>query len=186
MPQIDQHGATAGKDIVGRDKKVETHYHLSPTPARLLQLMQRLANEIENKQHVRDLIESLQYYHNKPPTDGVDGLEAKLKKGGRAHRITIALRQKELFAKLLARFSLYESAQEIFALCLSKIEHEFNHCILFKLDTTNEEAIDALVTEKLVDPILENIGVGPFVLNPALVMGMVYWLAEQCFVKWHK
>ena len=148
--------------------------------------MRRLADEINNKQHVRELIENLQYYHNKPPTDGIDGLEAKLIKGERSHRITIALRQKELFAKLLERFSLYASAQEIFAFCLSTIEHEFNHHIYHKLENLSEEEIDALVTEKIVNPILQDIGVGPFVLNPALVMGMVYWLAEQCFVKWHK
>jgi hypothetical protein len=87
--------------------------------------MQRLADEIRNDQKVRDLVEGLQHYYVRRSADGVEGLEAKLTAGNRSHEILDALERKERFVKLLDKWSLYASAQEIFAYLLAKAELEF-------------------------------------------------------------
>lgn len=47
------------------------------------------------------------------------------------------------------------------------------------------EEIDDSIKEKLIEPVLREMGCGPFMLNHLNVSGMIYWLAEQCYVRWH-
>nr|WP_292529113.1 ABC-three component system protein [Mesorhizobium sp.] len=39
--------------------------------------------------------------------------------------------------------------------------------------------------DRIVNPIVEECGGELMSVNHNLVQGMVYWLAEQCFIKWH-
>ena len=101
----DQAGATARGDIVGRDKRTDVHLDLrrSATTSKIEALKVRLLEEMQNDHTVPELIESLQQYQRRrKPSDGVEGLENKLRAAAREHEILDALEQKELFAKLLA------------------------------------------------------------------------------------
>ena len=118
--------------------------------------------------------------------DGINGLEAKLKAGARDGEYTGALEKKEMFVKLLERWSLYASAQEIFAYLLAQAEHKFNYAIYPQISSLNEVQVNALVDDLIVVPTIDQCGTSVFILNHNICMGMVYWLAEQCFVRWHK
>jgi hypothetical protein len=182
-----QSGATAGGDVVGRDKIVK--YNLAPagTVGKLEALKACLEEEMKNNKTVAEIVESLQQYHSRrPPPDGISGLECKLRVGKREPEILDAMEQKEIFAKLLERWSLYASAQEIIAHLLSRVVHEFRQFIQPQLGQIAPDSYNLLVTERIVYPIVDEVGIGAFSVNHQIVMGMFYWLAEQCYVRWHK
>ncbi len=132
------------------------------------------------------MIDGLQYYYKKHSEDGVEGLENKLDHAQRSHQKFKALSKKELFAKELERLSYYRSAQEIFAYFLSKVDYYFETEVMPHIDNLPCDQIDCLVRTKVVEPVLSEAGGDEFLLNYNHVLGMVYWLAEQCFIRWHK
>ncbi|HEX8239187.1 MAG TPA: ABC-three component system protein [Allosphingosinicella sp.] len=144
-----------------------------------------LEKEIERNETRDQLIESLEFFQEPYAPDGVVGVEAKLTLVGRESSVKLALRYKEVFAKFLTRFSLYQAAQELIALCLHKILYEFESGIHPHCSTASIDDIDKLVAEKVVSPLLSDYASGVFSLNHGIVQGMVYWLADRCFVRWH-
>jgi hypothetical protein len=183
--KVDQAGASAHGDVVGRDKH-EQHFHLPPRAAGVVQqLLEKLQKEVENNEHVRHTIESLAYFQTRRPHDGIIGLQAKLDAAQRSDEYFDAIEKKELFAKLLERWSLYASAQEIFVYLLAKAEYEFTYVIRPQLCTLSKVQANELVRDKIVVPAIEECGSTVFTINHSTAMGMIYWLAEQCFVRWH-
>jgi hypothetical protein len=79
---VSQSKATAGGDIVGGSKI--TNYNYPVAASRVEALMLGLMKEIETKQEVKGIIDSLQFYFKQIAPDGVVGLEAKLQHAGRA------------------------------------------------------------------------------------------------------
>ncbi len=181
---VDQRRAAPGGDAVGRDK-ITNHNHFSERRSQVDGWLERLSEEMRDNHEVRDFVESLQYYFQPQPYDHVVGLEAKLDHAGRSTQKVSALRKKEAFAKLLAEWGAYPSAQEVIAYFLSKIETTFETEIVPLLPSESATVIDTMIRDKLIAPVLDEMGCGPFMLNYANVAGMVYWLAEQCYVRWH-
>jgi hypothetical protein len=183
--KVDQAGAKAHGDIVGRDKH-EHHFHLpDKTSGVVEQLLQKLQKEVEDNVHVKDTAEALAHFQKRHSHDGIEGLEAKLKEANRSDEYLNAIEKKELFAKLLERWSLYASAQEIFAYLLAKAEYEFTYVIHPQLGLVSRVHANELVRDKIIVPIIEECGSTVFTINHSIVMGMIYWLAEQCYVRWH-
>lgn len=184
--RVNQKGASAGRDVVARDKVVYNYTAAAKNASVIEQLLQKLQAEMEENVEVQETIESLRYFYNKTSVDGIDGLEAKLKAGGRKHETFQALQKKELFAKALERWSLYASAQEIFVHLLAKAEHEFSLHVFPQIGKIKEHQVNQLVTERIVEPIVAECGATVFQMHHGMAMGMLYWLAEQCFVRWHQ
>jgi DNA-dependent RNA polymerase auxiliary subunit epsilon len=183
---VDQTGASAGADIVGGDKVVHHHYQADKSESVVAQLLDKLRLEVQSDEKIRHTVENLQFFYEHVSHDGVTGLEAKLSTAKRDHELTSALEKKEHFAKLLEKWSLYGSAQELFAYFLARAEHEFTLFVLPKLRDLKESEINQLIHERIVLPTIMECGTSVFTLNHATVMGMVYWLAEQCYVRWHQ
>jgi len=183
---VNQHRSTAGGDIVGRDK-VENHFH-GPLHklTKLDKLKIKLQQEMESEQKLNFLIEKLQSYKPIHPEDGVVGLEAKLEKSGRGASKLAALQMKERFAKLLERWSLYASAQEIFVHVLAIAEVRFTQYISPQIGSLDSVTLDEIVDEKILTPIVEEIGIDVFSMDHMEAMGLIYWLAEQCRIRWHQ
>jgi hypothetical protein len=179
---VDQSRAAPSGDAVGRDKIVN---HNSTRKSQIEGWLDKLAAERRDDVQVREFVDSIQYYLQPSPSDGISGLEAKLDHAGRSAQKKAALRKKEAFSKLLEAWRSYPAAQEIFAYFLTKIEATFEAHILPKLSSVPPAEIDQLISSQLVDPIIEEMGTGPFMLNYLHVHGMVYWLAEQCYIRWH-
>lgn len=184
--QVDQAGASAQGDVVARDK-IETHYHSTVSPQGIVnQLLEKLHTEVASSAKIRHTIESLAHYYNRRSIDGVDGLEKKLEAAGRQTEYLAAIEKKEMFAKLLEQWSLYASAQEIFVHLLARAEHEFNYIIYPQISGLTEVQINQLVTDKIVNPTVAECGASIFAVNHGTALGIIYWLAEQCFVRWHQ
>jgi hypothetical protein len=183
--KVDQAGASAHGDIVGRDK-YEHHFHSLDRPAGVVeQLLRKLQKEVAKNESVRHTVEALAHFHNRKSHDGIDGLQAKLNAANRSDEYLDAIEKKELFAKLLERWSLYASAQEIFAYLLAKAEYEFTYIIHPQLGGLSKVEANELVRDHIIVPIIAETGTGAFTINHSTAMGMIYWLAEQCFVRWH-
>ena len=182
---VDQTRAQAGRDVVGRDK-IEHHHHAALSANPLGALLEKLKAEIDGDQQAQAYLEELQHYHTRSAPDGVIGLKAKLERGGRSHEYDWALVQKEKFAKILAQWSLYSSAQELFVYLLSRADYQFNQFILPKLEEVAPDEINALFHQRIVGPTVAECA-GPVIrISHSVAMGMVYWLAEQCFIRWHR
>jgi hypothetical protein len=185
---VDQSHAKARGDNVAGNKTSIGVLNQTNRPVRagtLELLMEKLSDEMRDDKVTRDQIDTLQLYYKKRSHDGVDGLEAKLKHAGRDAEVLDAFEKKELFVKLLTRFSLYASAQEIFAYLLARAERRYKTTVLPMIGDLGVADIDNLISTAIVEPLVEEVGAGVFSVNDAIVLGMVYWLAEQCFVRWH-
>ena len=175
-----QKNARAGGSIVGRDL-----YNVEAKKSLIEKLLHNLKEQYDCDEQTQTTIDELARYHNRRATDGIAGLEAKLQASGRSAYYDDAIEKKEMFAKLLERWSLYSSAQEIFAHILAKAENEFTQVIYGQIPKKEPEEINAMVIDRIVNPIVEECGGDLISVNHNLVQGMVYWLAEQCFIKWH-
>lgn len=175
-----QQGAHAGGSIVGRD-----YNNFEAKKSVVEKLLLRLKQQYDCNEQTKTTIDELARYHTRRAADGIDGLEAKLKASGRSDYYDEAIEKKEMFAKLLERWSLYSSAQQIFVHILARAENEFTQVIYWQIPQRTPEEINALVIDRIVTPIVEECGGELMSVNHNLVQGMVYWLAEQCFIKWH-
>lgn len=146
--KVDQKGASAHGDVVAGDK-IETHYHPPPTsPGVVEKLLQKLQAEVATNAKCLHIIESLGRYYIERSADGVKGLKSKLDAAGRSNEYVDALEKKEMFAKLLEKWSLYASAQEIFVHLLARAEHEFNYIIYPQMKVLKPHEVNQLVTDK--------------------------------------
>jgi ABC-3C protein len=148
-------------------------------------LLLRLKQQYDCNELTQTNIDDLARYHCRRSPDGISGLQAKLKASGRLQFYDEAIEKKEMFSKLLERWSLYTSAQQIFVYVLAKAETEFTHVIYGQIPQKTLEEINVLVIERIVNPIVEECSGELMAVNHNLVHGMVYWLAEQCFIRWH-
>lgn len=195
---VDQSKARAGKNIAAGNiteiADAENVYTGSVTinsPAekqssKIEQLISKLKLEMENNVHAKEMVDALQYFHQRVAVDGIDGLEKKLEHSGREGMKIKALMQKEAFSKKLDEYAHYCSAQEIFAFLLAKADDLFDVEITPLIDTESVENVKKATKEKIVDPIMSEISNDIMGLNHTHINGMIYWLAEQCFVRWHK
>lgn len=184
MNKVSQENIEAGGDVVGRDK-IQQYFNSAPK-GMVERLLARLHQQVQDDEQTRETIDELARYHRKRSIDGVEGLEAKLNVSGRGHCYMDAIEKKEMFAKLLEKWSLYESAQQIFVHILAKAENEFNSVIYLQIPERSEHEVNAMVFERIVEPIVNECGSDFFAMNYNVVQGMVYWLAEQCFIRWHR
>jgi hypothetical protein len=186
MPKVDQRGAVASGDIVAGNKTTINNFPAQPKLTKIESLKERLKGEVEAGEFRQETIDRLQDFYKRIPADGVVGLEAKLEVAGRSHQLMIALDMKEKFSKLLEKWSLYASAQEIFVHLLARAEYKFSHHIYPMSNALSHVQVDELVEDKIISPAIEEIGADIFSLDHQTAMGMIYWLAEQCRIRWHQ
>lgn len=180
-----QRGATSGRDMAGRDI-INTTINNAVASGHVEALLVKLKKQIEDDDQARETIDELTRYHSRKAADGVVGLEAKLEAANLSHTYLEAIEQKEMFVKLLERYALYSSAQQIFAHFLSKAENRFKYVIHPEVCKRTESEINSMIIANIVDPIIEECGSDVFTMSYDHVFGMVYWLAEQCFIRWHR
>lgn len=186
MNEVNQQNARVGRDNVGRDKiSVSNNITMLPSKGMIEKLLGKLQSQVENDEKTQGIIDELARYHRKRSVDGIEGLEAKLKAAGKIHCYVDAIEKKEMFVKLLDRWSLYHSAQQIFVHVLAKAEAEFNNVIYVQIPEKSEPEINSLILERIVAPIVEECGYEVIEMSYNVVLGMIYWLAEQCFIRWH-
>lgn len=182
---VDQSNAKAAGDLVGRDKIGRQENHFYRSNSAVDRLLLSLKRQIDENETCVELIDQLMRYYDKKSIDGVDGLEAKLDKVNLSLLKDDALRKKERFVKFLDEWALYATAQELIAHALMKVENRFNTIVYPSIVMPISMEITASVIDYVVDPIVDEFYSEAFKVDQDLVFGMLYWLAEQCFVRWH-
>ena len=182
--KVDQRKAQADGDMVAGNKV--TYNQSAYRPKSVEALLEKLKDQIDNNQHAQDTITELARYHVRRSADGIDGLENKLEAAKLSHIYLDAIDKKERFAKLLETMSLYSSAQSIFAIFLAQVENEFMYVVYPEIPNKSESEINTMIIERIVKPICAESDCEVMHVDYDTVFGMVYWLAEQCFIRWHK
>ncbi|ESX97710.1 hypothetical protein X755_19135 [Mesorhizobium sp. LNJC405B00] len=132
-------------------------------------------------------VDDLQFFIDNRDGETVVGLKAKLTICGRSAAFGDAKKKKELFAKLLLKFERFSSAQQLFAYIMAAIHETFDSKILPSAGSLSSQQIDELIDTQILDKIMAEIGDGSdhITLNRTHLKGMIYWLADKCYVRWH-
>jgi hypothetical protein len=181
-------GPKIAGDVLGDNAvKIENQFNIQlPQSASVIEkLLYKLQHEIEHNIQYNDTIVRLQRYHGGVAHDDIRGLVAKLTHSGRSAQVDIALEQKEEFAKLLETWSLYQSAQEIFVYLLARAENIFTTEVMPDLGVLTIGQANKQINRDIVGPIVEECAVSVLQIDHVTATGMLYWLAEQCFIRWH-
>lgn len=188
--EVQQIGNSAGNDIVGRDKyDNRTTIHNYPSGLRvpaLTSFYERYKDDVANNRELKENIEKFNYYTT-PFKGDVIGLEAKLQNGGFGDIIEYAQEAKESFHKQLYRNQFSESAQLINCHLLSIVQSYFETYIMPKIRSgMQQEEVIVLVQERIVTPLLHELGENILNLMAIDIQGMVYFLTGNCHIKWER
>ena len=152
-------------------------------------LLKTLNQEISDNKHYSDFIEELVMFISPRNMDEQDirGLQNKLNHVDRGAEYTDAIMKKEAFAKLFKKLEHFQSAQRIFSHFLSIIHEVFDAEVMHRPNPLSRDEVERIVSEKIVQPILDDMGDGceHFTINPTTIKGMIFWLADKCWVRWH-
>ncbi len=182
---VDQHRSWVGGNQVGIHNEVHNHYSQNSSSISISTLLETLQSEIDNNILSAETIAKLQRYQRTKAYKGIAGLEAKLSASGREDELDDAMEMKELFVKLLEDFAYYASAQEIIAYLLGRAEHHFRSFIHPQAAALTIIQANEIVTTSIIQPTVNECSASVFRIDHSVAMGMVYWLAEQCHVRWH-
>lgn len=155
----------------------------------LAALLKKLDAEVEEEATIAGFIDELQIFVDHREEEDIEGLENKLEYVGRKKEITLALRKKEIFQKRMIMYEHFSSAQKIYAIFLSKIHEVFEANIMNQGQTLKRAEVEDIIEEKIVKPIMADIdgcgGSDHIFINESHVRGMIFWLADRCWVRWH-
>ncbi|WP_323032858.1 ABC-three component system protein [Paracoccus sp. (in: a-proteobacteria)] len=156
-------------------------------PSQITRLLRLLAHQILQDESMSGFVEDLQFFIDNRDGETIIGLENKLLAGGRSDTYTDAKRKKEFFAKLLLRYERFSSAQQLFAYIMAAIHETFESKIIPFAEVLSRKEIDDLVDAEIIEKIMIEFGEGSdhLTLNKTHLKGMIYWLADKCYVRWH-
>lgn len=179
----DQRGSRVSGHQAGRNviiNAAECEPHLMKT------LIEMYKNELSKDSAFNQFIDSLQHYINKMPGDKVKNLKDKLKISGREDKIEEAESLKELFAKKLMKNRFSESAQHILSYILGRAYFLFQQNIrpMIENNKSNGE-VDHAIYKEVIEVIFEELDENVLLMNYQEIIGVVYYLAGNCHVKWH-
>jgi hypothetical protein len=191
---VTQQDITSNGDVIARDKKIgqqifanQVFIEPEKNVARLRRLLEKFRTEYEEDIQFRNEIDELTYYTAQQDSDGVIGLENKLKAGGREDIVNEAIQKKEIFARKLNNLRYYKSAQQIFVYLLGKIETVFKAVVRpMILSNAPWELVDQTILAQIYEPLLTELDGDEQLTNYLLMEGMLYYLTGTCHLKWHK
>lgn len=177
----------AGGDMAGRDViKNYTYYSSSHSISTLESLYRRFEDEKRTNPALKEFIDGLDYY-NKPIDGNVLGVEQKLKDGKHESFVEFALLKKEQYHKLLYRYQFSEVAQKINFHLLGLVESYFMTYIYPKIcDGRSTEEIQNTIQERIINPLLDQLGENTLGFSAGDIQGMIYFLTGNCHLKWTK
>lgn len=177
-------GNLAGRDYNDKSVSITNNYHSRSTY--LQELYRRYEEEKSSNPEFKELCEELDYLNS--VIDGeVIGLEKKLEDGGREKLLAYALDVKDRFHRKLMKTSQYSLiAQDINVYLLAKVRSSFMREIYTLIcQNDSDEKINLLITERIIKPVQEDLGINLFRYNEDDIMGMIFFLTGNCHIKWN-
>jgi hypothetical protein len=156
-------------------------------PSQINRLLKLLADQISQDDSMVGFVDDLQFFIDNRDGETVVGLKDKLEVCGRGASFNDAKKKKEFFAKLLLRFERFSSAQQLFAYIMAAIHETFDSKIIPNTGSLTTQQIDDLIDSEIIDKVMAEIGEGSdhITLNRTHLKGMIFWLADKCYVRWH-
>ena len=177
-------GNLAGRDYNDKSVSITNNYHSRSTY--LQELYRRYEDEKSSNPEFKELCEELDYLNS--IIDGeVIGLEKKLEDGGREKLLAYAFDVKDRFHRKLMKTSQYSLiAQDINVYLLAKVRSSFMREIYTLIcQNDSDEKINLLITERIIKPVQEDLGIDLFRYNEDDIMGMIFFLTGNCHIKWN-
>lgn len=176
-----------GRDYIGRDDNSLNFIKNGNSKSTYLDdLYERFEQEKIENPEFKNLCEELDYFNSVIDGD-VIGLEEKLQQGGREKILFYALDVKDKFHRKLMKTSQYSLiAQDVNVYLLSKVRSSFMREIYSLIcNDESEEKINLMITERIIRPVQEDLGINLFKYNEDDIMGMIFFLTGNCHLKWN-
>jgi hypothetical protein len=175
-----------GGDFTGRDR---TEFHFSTKSEQtiyLRELYDKFALEKKEDAQFREICEELNYFITQNGNEEIIGLEDKLKAGNRHSMIEYAKQAKERFHKKLFLTSQYSDiAQTINVHILAKVKTAFLLQVYSVItEGQSVQVINTLLDEKIIKPLMTELGINIFNYTEQDIMGMIFFLTGNCHIKW--
>jgi len=173
------------QNIVGGDQAGRDIIKMGNVVSPLGSLMTKLREEIKNQVKCEEMLPALQRYQRNVETEGIVGLEEKLKRGQREDLIERAMFYKEEFVKELSKKRLYQTAQRIYVELLEIVFHKFRMCVAPLICSgAAKHEVDKAISEQ-VTHIMENFVMeNRDLFSQAEIEGMFYFLTGSCHINW--
>jgi hypothetical protein len=188
--EFTQTGNTLGSgDMAGRDV-IKPTYNIGKTlfggQSQLEKLYVKLEEEKKKSQVFTEIIDELLHYRKYAKNTPFIGLEKKLENGNRLKYLEFAEISKEKFAKKILLNEHSESAQLIYAFLLAKVYTSYQTNIYTRLNEGHPESfINQLISESIIKPLEELLGDNLLRIYDDEIYGMVYFLTDNCHIKWN-
>lgn len=155
--KVVQAGNVVNGDVAGRDIN---HNHFSQKQTYMGALIEKFKKELKSNSKISATVDQLKHYQATNPNVPTEflGLEKKLELASRQSEVMSAMEKKERFAKRLAMYEFYESAQCIYAFLMGEIEVKFEQHITPLIKAGAEkQVIDSAIEEKVLDPVVKQL-----------------------------
>ncbi len=158
-----------------------------PSVSALEKAIQKIVASAEENPEICEIIEELNEYISDNPDRPIIGVEKKLTNGDRADLIEKAVAHKNKFERIIAKRQLSTIEQKVFLHILANIDTNFNQYIRpMIIEGRPKSDIDAVIHEKIIDPIYNAIVDFDHSITIAHVSGMLYFLTGRCHLVWEK
>lgn len=185
---VSLNGTTIGGKFTGRDDYSLNFSNTLERSEYLHNLYSKFQEEKNTNPELKELCEELDYFNSQIVNETVVGLDNKLIAGNREKILSYAKNVKEKFHKKLMRTSQYSIiAQDINVYILSKVRRSFMMEVYTLIcNNDSEEKINALIAERIINPVKAELGLNLFKYDEDDIMGMIFFLTGNCHIKWTK
>ncbi len=184
--RVEVQQAQVGGDFTGRDKNVYDFSTKQAQTAYLKDLYERFEKEKLENPDFKEICEELNYYTSQNGKEEIIGLEKKLIAGNRQALVRYAKEVKEQFHKKLMKVSQYSLvAQDINVHILAKVRSAFvMEVYSLILEGKPQDTINLLIRERIINPVMAELGINIFKYTEDDIMGMIFFLTGNCHIKW--
>lgn len=176
-----------GKYVAGRDIKNFNFGNSIPGSSYMDTLIQRLKGEMENNDICKETLENLTHLSTRIRQEKLIGLRKKLEAGNRLEYLDYAQDVKEAFFRKIKKTENYASAQEIYALLLSEVYSRFmDHVYSSIIESKSNDEVNLLIAKFVIEPIQSMLGENILKIFRIDIEGMLYFLTDNCHIKWSK
>jgi hypothetical protein len=180
---VNQEGNIVAGHQGGRDVNVTNNYYPPTSYQAMRRLVEKFEQEIKGDAKLQHFIEELERYYKQKHGDNLT-LEEKLAGSAAKNFTDTALVAKESYSKLLTKYSLYQSAQEINVYLLGRTMFLFEYEIRPKLrEGINESALATLIID-VERQLMSEVDDNPLRFTSMEVVGMLYFLTAKCHLNW--
>lgn len=175
----------AGGDIVGGNKTVTI---VAPSAKGHIDVLnERYKAESGNAEGLSGFICELQHFWNRATDPDIRGLAAKLRESERSDIIHAGEVLKEKATMKIVKYQTSPSAQEIFVWALTEMYGRYLLEVTPRIQAgLGRPEIDTLINEKVIDPVLQGLGENVLHLYRDEIIGLMFFLAGNCHIRWDK